>query len=245
MAETAKIYSVINSVMGEIGSIAKGKKSQQGFFYRGVDDVMNALAPAFIKYKLFVVPEVLEQSREERTTIKGGTLIYSICKIKYTFFAEDGSHVEVVTVGEGMDSGDKATNKAMSIAFKYACFQIFCSPTEEMVDPDMEGYATQPKTGGAEKKGPNRQPAKRPPDQSVTPAATPPAQAKTVPSRKITQEEMDSVKGLVDKYSAKGLKMEKVLKMYRIKDIAEMSDDQYKDCMNKLKLYEKEEPAHE
>lgn len=245
MAETAKIYSAINSVMGEIGAIGKEKRSQQGFFYRGVDDVMNALAPAFIKYKLFAVPEVLEQSREERATAKGGMLIYSICKIKYTFFAEDGSHVEVVTIGEGMDSGDKATNKAMSIAFKYACFQIFCIPTEEMVDPDAEGYTPQPKTGGAEKTTANKQPAKKQPAQSMPPAATPPAQAKTAPSRKITQEEMDSVKGLVDKHSVKGLKMDKILKMYQIKDIAEMSEDQYQDCMNKLKLYEKEGPAHE
>lgn len=65
-------------------------------------------------------------------------LIYSICKIKFTFYAEDGSHIEAVTVGEGMDSGDKATNKAMAIAFKYACFQVFCIPTEEMKDPDEE-----------------------------------------------------------------------------------------------------------
>ena len=65
-------------------------------------------------------------------------LIYSICRIKYTFYAEDGSFIEAVTVGEGMDSGDKATNKAMAIAFKYACFQVFCIPTEEMKDPDEE-----------------------------------------------------------------------------------------------------------
>ena len=37
-----------------------------------------------------------------------------------------------------MDSGDKASNKAMSAAFKYACFQTFCIPTEEMQDPDAE-----------------------------------------------------------------------------------------------------------
>ena len=80
----------------------------------------------------------MEQQRQERTTNKGSVLIYSICRIKYTFFAEDGSCIEAVTVGEGMDSGDKATNKAMAIAFKYACFQVFCIPTEEMKDPDEE-----------------------------------------------------------------------------------------------------------
>lgn len=134
-----KIYQSIVAVMEDVGAIGKDKKNQsQGFMYRGIDDVMNALNPAFIKNKIFTVPQVLEQSREERTTAKGGLLIYSICKVKYTFYAEDGSNVEVVTIGEGMDSGDKATNKAMAIAFKYACFQLFCIPTEEMSDPDAE-----------------------------------------------------------------------------------------------------------
>jgi len=139
MAE--KIYSAITAVMEDIGAIGKEKKNiSQGFMYRGIDDVMNALNPAFIKNKLFAVPEIIEQQREERRTAKGGLLIYSICKVKYTFFAEDGSSVTVVTIGEGMDSGDKATNKAMAIAFKYACFQLFCIPTEEMQDPDRESH---------------------------------------------------------------------------------------------------------
>lgn len=133
------IYESISAVMGEIGAIGKNSRNQQqGFMYRGVDAVMNAINPALTKYKVFVVPEVMEQTREERTTQKGGLLIYSICKVKYTFYAEDGSNVTAVVIGEGMDSGDKATNKAMSVAFKYACFQVFCIPTEEMVDPDAE-----------------------------------------------------------------------------------------------------------
>lgn len=141
-----KIYQSIIAVMEDVGAIGKEKKSQQGFMYRGIDDVMNALNPAFIKNKIFTVPQVLEQHREERTTAKGGLLIYSICKVKYTFYAEDGSSVEVVTIGEGMDSGDKATNKAMAIALKYACFQLFCIPTEEMTDPDAESHELANKT---------------------------------------------------------------------------------------------------
>ena len=62
----------------------------------------------------------------------------SICKIRYDFFTDDGSKVSCTVIGEGMDTGDKATNKAMSIAFKYACFQTFCIPTEDMDDPDAE-----------------------------------------------------------------------------------------------------------
>ena len=63
------IYQAIHGVMDEVGAIGKNRKNQQqGFMYRGVDEVMNALQPAFVKHNIFVVPEVLEQTREERTT---------------------------------------------------------------------------------------------------------------------------------------------------------------------------------
>lgn len=148
MAEAKKlnIFEAINRTMEDVGAIGKtSKNQQQGFMFRGIDAVMNALNPAMIKNGIFVVPQVLEQTREERQTAKGGNLIYSVCRIKYTFYAQDGSSVEAVVVGEGMDSGDKATNKAMSIAFKYACFQVFCIPTEEMKDPDEECHEVKPK----------------------------------------------------------------------------------------------------
>lgn len=139
MAEKKNIFETINAVMAEIGAIGKNSQNEkQGFMYRGVDAVMNALNPAFIKHKLFVTPEVISQKREERVTEKGKNLIYSILLVKYTFYAEDGSSVFVIVPGEGMDSGDKASNKAMSSAFKYACFQVFCIATEEMKDPDAE-----------------------------------------------------------------------------------------------------------
>ena len=142
----AEIYQAIIGVMADIGAIGKDKKNaQQGFKYRGVDDVMNALQPAMVQHGLFVVPEIIDQKREERQTNRGGNLIYSVCTVRYTFYAKDGSSVQCVVVGEGMDSGDKATNKAMSIAFKYACFQVFCIPTEEMKDPDAEVHTVAPR----------------------------------------------------------------------------------------------------
>lgn len=146
MSESPKIYSAIASVMSEIGAIRKEKHNkQQGFQYRGIDDVVNALYPILSKYGLFVAPEVLEHTREERHTKNGGNLIYSILKIRYTIYAGDGSNVSVTVIGEGMDSADKSSNKAMSVAMKYAMFQVFCIPTEEMKeiddrmdDPDAE-----------------------------------------------------------------------------------------------------------
>ena len=143
----AEIYQAIIGVMSDIGVIGKEKKNaQQGFKYRGVDDVMNALQPVMVQHGLFVVPEIIDQKREERQTNRGGNLIYSVCTVRYTFYAKDGSSVQCVVVGEGMDSGDKATNKAMSMAFKYACFQVFGIPTEEMKDPDAEVHEVTPKS---------------------------------------------------------------------------------------------------
>ena len=139
------IYQAISKCMEDIGAVGKNDTNKsQGFKYRGIDAVMNAINPALVKNHIFIVPEVLDRVREERVTVKGAQLIYSICKIKFTFYAEDGSSIEAITVGEGMDSGDKATNKAMAIAFKYACFQVFCIPTEEMVDPDGECHNLAP-----------------------------------------------------------------------------------------------------
>lgn len=146
MSDKRNIYESICGVMTDIGAVGKDSRNeQQKFMFRGIDAVMNALSPVLLKNKVFIVPTILEQTREERTNKNGTTLIYSICKVQYTFYAEDGSFIESVVIGEGMDTGDKATNKAMSIAFKYACFQVFCIPTEEMVDPDAECHEVKKK----------------------------------------------------------------------------------------------------
>lgn len=141
--ENGQIYAAISAAMADISAIGKDKyNQQQGFKFRGIDDVMNALKPILTKNKIFTVPQVLEQTREIKVTAKGGELRYSLLKIAFRFYATDGSFVEAVTLGEGMDSGDKASNKAMAIAYKYALFQVFCIPTEEMTDPDSESYET-------------------------------------------------------------------------------------------------------
>ena len=142
-----KIYEAISGVMKDIGAVGKSKKnSQQGFMFRGIDDVMNALAPALIKNKVFIVPEVTQEERTERTTTKGGVLFYTRLHVTYRFFTTDGSYIKASVIGEAMDSGDKATNKAMSIAYKYAAFQVFNIPTEEMKDPDAEVHNVAPET---------------------------------------------------------------------------------------------------
>lgn len=148
----AQIHELIGKAMGKIGAIGKDSKNQQqGFMYRGIDAVYNALNPVMAELGLFICPEVLEQTREERVNAKGTTLLYSILKIKYTLYAPDGSNVSCTVIGEGMDTGDKASNKAMSIAMKYAMFQLFFIPTEA-VDPDAEVHEVRPKATMADAK---------------------------------------------------------------------------------------------
>jgi len=141
MSQEQKIYGAIIAVMRKVGAITKDKRNtQQGFMFRGIDDVYNALHPLMAEAGVFSVPEVLESETEERTTQKGATLIYEKYRIKYTFFAEDGSSITATVKGIGMDSGDKAGNKAMAIAHKYALLQVFAIPTADMVDPDAESH---------------------------------------------------------------------------------------------------------
>ncbi len=210
------IYKAINEVMKEIGAVGKNQKnSQQGFMYRGIDAVMNAINPALTNHGVFVVPEVLEQTREERTTSKGNLLIYSICKIKFSFFAEDGSHIEAITIGEGMDSGDKATNKAMSIAFKYACFQVFCIPTEEMVDPDAECHEVKPKKEAK---------------KSMTDDEKNAQMMEHVGKELISAVQ---VKALTKKCNDENVPLEFLLNAYKIKDLTEMNQAQFRNVNDK------------
>jgi hypothetical protein len=135
------IHEKMIAVMAEVGAIGKDSRNQQqGFNFRGIDTVYNELHDIMAQQGIYTIPEVLEERSEERQTKNGGTLIYRILKIKYTFFAEDGTNVVCVVIGEGMDSGDKAASKAMSIAHKYALLQAFCIPTKEQKDPDAESY---------------------------------------------------------------------------------------------------------
>lgn len=136
-----EITKALAAITAEVGSIGKNKKNEQlGFKFRGVDDLMNVLHPLFAKYGVIVIPEVIDSHREERMTAKGGAMISAILKVKYHFTAIDGSELCATVVGEGMDYADKASSKALAVAFKYMCIQVFCIPTEEIAKEDPDNY---------------------------------------------------------------------------------------------------------
>lgn len=126
--------------------IAKNRKNQgQGFNFRGIDDVYNVLSPTLVEHGVLVVPTVLSREAVERQSKKGEPLYSVTLTVQYDFTAvADGSTVRAVVCGEGMDQGDKATSKALSMAFKYAAFQVFCIPVQGMPDADEESHTTAP-----------------------------------------------------------------------------------------------------
>jgi hypothetical protein len=144
-----KIYQCINAVQKQMAAsgISKDRKNQQqGYSFRGIDDVFNALSPVLAAQGLCILPRMLTRECVERQTKSGGTLFYVTVEAEFDFVcAEDGSKHTVKTFGEAMDSADKATNKAMSAAYKYAAFQAFAIPTEGDNDADAHHHEVAPK----------------------------------------------------------------------------------------------------
>lgn len=144
-ATAPHVYTAINqvqSVMAKEG-IAKTRRNTQGsgYNFRGVDDVMNALAGHLAEAKLMILPRAITKECAERESKSGGALFYTTIKMEFDFVsAVDGSKHTVCMFGEAMDSGDKSSNKAASAAFKYACFQAFCIPTESDNDADAHTH---------------------------------------------------------------------------------------------------------
>ena len=228
------IYKAIAGVMEDVGAVGKnGVNKQQGFKFRSIDDVMNALHPAMTKHRVFTVPEILEQTRETKTSRNGTELVFSLCKIRYTFFAEDGSSVAAVVIGEGMDSGDKATNKAMAIAYKYACFQVFCIPTEEMVDPDSECSELE------EEKKPTGQKKAAGKTAASGKKAEPASAAVVKGKEEISEESMVSeamVKTLQAEMEETGVKESQLLQLFALKSLEQMTIAQFKRAMKKFEI---------
>jgi hypothetical protein len=148
---TPQVYTAIAAVTKALSKegIGKDRKNQtQGYAFRGIDDVYNALAPFLAEAGLCILPKITERTCTERETQKGGTLFNVVVRAEFDFVsAKDGTSHQVVTYGEAMDSADKATNKAMSAAYKYAAMQAFCIPTEGDNDADAHTHEVKPNNG--------------------------------------------------------------------------------------------------
>lgn len=135
------IYKALSLVMEDVGAVRKAERnSAQNFNFRGIDAVVNAVSPALRKHGVIVFPRL--QSVEHSTVVIGQkqtAMGHVRVQVEYIFVASDGSNLNALVAAEAMDSGDKATAKAMSVAFRTALLQTLCLPTDE-TDPDAESY---------------------------------------------------------------------------------------------------------
>lgn len=187
-----KVYLAMSNVLGILAEhgITKGRKNeQQGYAFRGIDDIYNFLSNSLAKEKLLIIPRTLTRQVSERETKNGGALFYVVVEMEFDFVcAIDGSKHTARMVGEAMDSADKATNKAQSAAYKYVCLQTFCIPTEGMPGEPNGNDAdavTQPTIQPANKKA-TPAPAAAPAAASaakVTPTPATPAKAPQTPAK--------------------------------------------------------------
>lgn len=150
--QTTEVLKGIQQVMSAFADkgIAKNSKNEsQGFKFRGIDDVLNRMSQHLTEANLIIVPQMLSRDVTERVNSRGTPLFYVTITMSYTVRSTiDGSEIVCVVPGEAMDSGDKATNKALSIAYKYMAFQLFAIPIDE--DPDKTTHELAPKAKPAQ-----------------------------------------------------------------------------------------------
>jgi hypothetical protein len=127
----------VTRLMGKDGIGKDRKNAQQGYSFRGIDDIYNALNGCLVAANLCIIPRIISREVAERQSKNGGTLFYVTVHAEYDIVsAVDGSKHTASAYGEAMDSADKATNKATSAAYKYLAMQLFCIPTEGDNDAD-------------------------------------------------------------------------------------------------------------
>ena len=139
-----RVYKAIHAVMAALTQCGIAKNhtnAQAGYQYRSIDDVLNRLAPLLTKHRLCVLPRVLERAAVDRNGVRDELLVGVTLKVAFDLVsAVDESRHTVEAYGEAVDSGDKATAKAMSAAFKTAMLQTFCVPVLGSDDADADTY---------------------------------------------------------------------------------------------------------
>jgi hypothetical protein len=143
MPDKKTIHEAVVAVMRDVHAVGKNEtNAAQKFKFRGVDAVVNALAPAMRKHGLFVVPALNTADYSTRTSANGGELQVCRLSVAFTLCSDgDGGTLTGVVASEAFDSGDKATAKAMSVALRTFLLQTFMLPTDDK-DPDQDTYET-------------------------------------------------------------------------------------------------------
>lgn len=142
MSELPTIYELMARVFEDVTPVGKNTKhQQQGFMYRGVDDVTISADEALTKHGVVGPVPQLQSIEYEATEVGKNRTPTRIAEVvvKYRVYGPRGDWIETEVPGEAMDSGDKSTPKAMSVAYRIALLQLLRIPTGEK-DPSAEDY---------------------------------------------------------------------------------------------------------
>lgn len=138
--QAPSVIEALTRVMGDVQYVGKGGwNDHQKFKFRGIDDVMNAVGPVLRRHKVILMPRIISHELTSRPRPNGGTTNFATVTVEYTAHGPAGDTISGSAAGEAFDTGDKATPKAMSVAFRTFLLQALCLPTDEP-DPDAQSY---------------------------------------------------------------------------------------------------------
>lgn len=194
--QTPKVYAAISAVSAALAAngIPKAQQNkQQGFKFRGIDDLYAALAPELSKNRLVIIPRYTTRAVTEQESRSGGKLFHVCVEGEFDLVcAADGSKHTARAFGESMDAGDKGTGKAISMAFKSLCFQLFCIPCEGLDnDPDASTYRVASTTA------------------TQAPPSRPMGQAPPKPSRMTADEAEEAERTIDEAFADRGISPDK------------------------------------
>jgi hypothetical protein len=136
-----KVHEALTRVMEDVRAVGKTERNtHQNYNFRGIDAVVNAVAGPLREHGVLVLPRVLDVQAENVSVGRNNTQMRSVTLlVEYTFVGPEGDTLVCMSVGEAMDSGDKAVPKAMSVALRTCLLQALMLPTDEP-DPDTHSY---------------------------------------------------------------------------------------------------------
>ena len=230
----SEIVRLLSQVMEDVGAVKKGDRNDhQKFLFRGIDAVLNAVSPALRKHGVIVTPHTLDYQYE---TISVGNPPRPMGQVRvmvrYTFHAPDGSSIETVVPGESFDSGDKATAKAMSVAFRTCLIQALCLPTDE-ADPDTHTY----ERASSKASHPAGQPAPARKPEPNTATRQPGEAAPVVPisGGGASQKQLGAIKAILREVEMTGDTAKTFISSTIGRDVASVSDLSVKEASEVIK----------
>ncbi|MFI0739319.1 ERF family protein [Streptomyces sp. NPDC021100] len=173
-ADAPRVFTAINAVMRDAMPVGKNQRNeQQNYRFRGIDDVMSAMAGPLRTHGVFILPAIAQQAQS-----RDGKMTRTLITMRYRIYGPAGDCLVAEVPGEAFDFADKSMNKAQSAALKYLLFTLFMLPVdgrsiddgdrhhpepapEQQRQPERRQQSQQPRRSNRTESGPREQPAPR------------------------------------------------------------------------------------